>query len=168
LITNSLKVVVPYLSILTLIFTQARVKTDTHHQTMSPSPPVATEIRILCLLARRNDYHARRSMSQDAWASADALNAGREGPQPPLQHISCTAQDAWKCAASSKDWAVSATTHVLPATRGHGYRCVGSHFVWRLAGCLISSTDQKRVVMARNAIAARHSKLAREPLVVCV
>jgi hypothetical protein len=34
--------------------------------------------------------------AQDPWASADALNAGSEGPQRPLQDISCTAADACK------------------------------------------------------------------------
>ena len=85
-------------------------------------PPPPQRKSEIARLLRYGFFSLAVADAQDPWASADALNAGSEGLQRPLQNMSCTAPDACKMhqirhSADGSDAAASAP--VRPATRGH-------------------------------------------------
>ena len=84
--------------------------------------------------------------AQDPWASADALNAGSEVLQRPLQNISCTAPDACKMHQNTPE---RARTGLRQPPRPFDRRREGmdvmwgvSAIIWRLAGGLNRHTRE--------------------------
>ena len=80
----------------TLIYAVTRGNVDDQHHTMArPLPPCSGNPKSLASYVM-DFFPLAVADAQDPWASADALNARSEGPQPSLHIILCAARDAWK------------------------------------------------------------------------